>query len=67
MEKGKYICGCKNPWSPAIKGHTTYIYENQNFRMFSGIQQNTRMEQSLQNQNHCERAIDHLKINMCVA
>lgn len=68
MVKGKYICDCKNPCTSAIKGRTTYTYENLDFRMFPGIQRDSDDWISLYRiRTIVERAIDHLKINMCVA
>ena len=68
MVKGKYVCDCKNPCSTATKGRTTYTYENLNFRMFPGIQRDSEEWNSLYKiRTIVERAIDHLKINMCVA
>lgn len=40
--KGKYVCDCKNPCSPALKRHTAYAYENLEFRMFPGIQRDSK-------------------------
>lgn len=68
MVKGKYVCDCKNPCSNAAKGRTTYTYENLDFRMFPGIQRDSEEWDSLYKiRTIVERAIDHLKINMCVA
>lgn len=68
MVKGKYICDCENPCSTAAKGRTTYTYENLDFRMFPGIQRNSEEWNTLYKiRTIVERAIDHLKINMCVA
>ena len=68
MVKGKYICDCKNPCTSAKKGRTTYTYENLDFRMFPGIQRDSDEWISLYKiRTIVERAIDHLKINMCVA
>lgn len=67
MVKGKYVCDCKNPCSNATKGRTTYTYENLNCRMFPGIQRDSDEWNSLYKiRTIVERAIDHLKINMCV-
>lgn len=38
MVKGKWVCDCKEPCSTAKKGRTTYTYDNMDFRMFPGIQ-----------------------------
>ena len=68
MVKGKYVCDCKEPCSTATKGRTTYTYENLDFRMFPGIQRDSEEWDSLYKiRTIVERAIDHLKINMCVA
>ena len=68
MVKGKYICDCENPCSTAAKGRTTYTYENLDFRMFPGIQRDSEEWNTLYKiRTIVERAIDHLKINMCVA
>lgn len=54
--KRQYIC------------RTTYTYENMNFRMFPGIQRDSDDWKSLYKiRTIVERAIDHLKINMCVS
>lgn len=67
MVKGKYVCDCKNPCSTATKGLTTYTYENLDFRMFPGIRRDSEEWDSLYKIRTIEeRAIDHLKINMCV-
>ena len=68
MVKGKYVCDCENPCSAAAKGRTTYTYENLDFRMFPGIQRDSDEWDFLYKiRTIVERAIDHLKINMCVA
>lgn len=68
MVKGTYVCDCGNPCSTATKGRTTYTYENLDFRMFPGIQRDSAERDSLYKiRTIVERAIDHLKINMCVA
>lgn len=68
MVKGKYVCDCEIPCSTAAKGRTTYTYENLDFRMFPGIQRDSEEWDSLYKiRTIVERAIDHLKINMCVA
>lgn len=68
MVKGKYICDCENPCSTAAKGRTTYTYENLDFRMFPGIQRDSEEWNTLYKiRTIVERAIDHLKNNMCVA
>lgn len=68
MVHGEYVCDCKNPCSTAKKGRTTYTYENLDFRMFPGIQRDSDEWNVLYKiRTIVERAIDHLKINMCVA
>ncbi len=68
MVKGKCACGCKNPCSTVAKGRTAYTYENLDFRMFPGIQRDSEEWDSLyKTRTIVEHAIDHLKINMCVA
>lgn len=68
MEKGEWICTCNNPCSTAKKGRTTYTYENMAFRMFPGIQRGTDEWDSIYKiRTIVERAINHFKINMCVA
>lgn len=67
-EKSQWICGCSTPCSTAKKGRTTYTYENLDFRMFPGVQRDSNEWDSLYKiRTIVERAIDHLKINMCVA
>ena len=67
-KKGKWFCECDNPCSTARMGRTTYTYENLDFRMFPGIQRDSDEWNSLYKiRTIVERAIDHLKINMCVA
>ena len=68
MKNGTYVCDCDNPCSSAAKGRTTYTYENLGLRMFPGIQRDSEEWISLyKTRTSVERAIDHLKINMCVA
>ena len=68
MVKGKYVCDCKNPCSTVAKGRTIYTYESLDFRMFPGIQRDSEKWDSLYIiRTIVESAIDHLKINMCVA
>ena len=67
MLKEKYVCDCKNPCSTAAKGRITYTYENLDFRMFPGIQRDSKEWNSLYKvRTIVERAIEHLKINICV-
>ena len=68
MVKGRWVCDCKEPCSAAKKGRTAYTYENMDFRMFPGIQRDSDEWASLYKiRTIVERAIDHLKINMCAA
>lgn len=67
MVKGQWVCDCTEPCSTA-KGRTTYTYENMDFRIFPGIQRDTDEWESLYKiRTIVERAINHFKINMCVA
>lgn len=67
-KKGQWVCKCENPCSTAKKGRTSYTYENLDFRMFPGIQRDSDEWDSLYKiRTIVERAINHLKINMCVA
>lgn len=67
-KKGQWTCNCDNPCSTAKKGRTTYTYENLDFRMFPGVQRDSDEWDSLYKiRTIVERAINHLKINMCVA
>lgn len=68
MVKGQWICDCKDPCSTALKGITTYTYENMEFRMFPGIQRDSPEWINLYKiRTNIERAINHFKINMCIA
>lgn len=68
MVKGQWVCDCKDPCSTAKKGRTTYTYENMDFRMFPGIQRDSEKWISLYKiRTIVERAINHFKINMCIA
>lgn len=68
MVKGEWVCDCKEPCSTAKKGRTTYTYENMDFRMFPGIQRDSDEWNELYKiRTIVERAINHFKINMCVA
>lgn len=65
---GCWHCGCENPCSSAAKGRTTYTYENMDLRMFPGIQRNTdEWNDTYKIRTIVERAINHFKINMCIA
>ena len=66
--KGIWICDCNNPCSTAQKGRTTYTYENIDFRMFPGVQRDSKEGISLYKiRTIVERAINHFKTNMCIA
>lgn len=68
MVKGEWVCDCQEPCSTAKKGRTTYTYENLDLRMFPGIQRDSDEWNSLYKiRTIVERAINHLKTNMCVA
>ena len=68
MVKGQYVCDCKNPCSTAKKRRTIYTYENMDFRIFPGIQRDSEEWIFLYKiRTIVERAINHFKINMCIA
>jgi len=68
MEKGHWVCDCKDPCSTAKRGRTTYTYENMDFRTFPGIQRDSDEWRSLYKiRTSVERSINHFKTNMCVA
>lgn len=63
-----WICDCENPCSTAKKGRTTYTYQNMDLRMFPGIQRDTKeWNDTYKIRAIVERAINHFKINMCIA
>ena len=63
-----WICDCKTPCSTAVKGRTTYTYENMELRMFPGIQRDSKeWDDTYKIRAIVERAINHFKINMCIA
>lgn len=67
-KKGQWSCNCKEPCSTAAKGRTTYTYENMDFRMFPGIQRDSEKWVELYKiRVVVEKAINHLKTNMCIA
>ena len=67
-EKGQWKCLCDNPCSTAAKGRTTYTYENMELRMFPGIQRDSKeWIDTYKIRAIVERAINHFKINMCIA
>lgn len=63
-----WICDCETPCSTAAKGRTTYTYENMDLRMFPGIQRDSKeWNDTYKIRTIVERAINHFKINMCIA
>ncbi|SCQ00020.1 transposase [Anaerobium acetethylicum] len=63
-----WICNCQNPCSTASRGRTTYTYENMDLRMFPGIQRDSEeWNGTYKIRTIVERAINHFKINMCIA
>ena len=63
-----WVCDCDKPCSSAKKGRTTYTYENMDLRMFPGIQRDTKeWNDTYKIRAIVERAINHFKINMCIA
>jgi len=68
MVKGSIVCDCESPCSPAKFGRTTYTYDHQDFRLFPGIQRDSDQWKELYKiRGNIERAINHFKINMCIA
>ena len=68
VEKGQYVCDCDNPCSTAKRGRTTYTYENMSFRMFPGLQRDSdEWNELYKTRTVVERAINHFKMNMCIA
>lgn len=67
-QKGTWYCNCENPCSTAKKGRTTYTYENMDFRMFPGLQRDSNeWVETYKIRVVVEKAINHLKTNMCIA
>jgi transposase len=67
-KKGDWSCNCENPCSTAKKGRTTYTYENMDFRMFPGLQRDSvEWVETYKTRVVVEKAINHLKTNMCIA
>lgn len=63
-----WVCDCKKPCSTAKNGRTTYTYENMDLRMFPGIQRDSaEWNDTYKIRTIVERAINHFKINMCIA
>jgi hypothetical protein len=68
VKKGEWLCSCENPCSTAKKGRTTYTNENIDFRMFPGLQRDSEeWVESYKIRVVVEKAINHLKTNMCIA
>lgn len=68
MVKGQWVCDCENPCSTAEKGRTTYTYDSLEFRMFPGLQRDSEEWSGLYKiRSVVEQAINHFKVNMCVA
>lgn len=68
MKNGQYVCQCDNPCSTSKKGRTTYTYEIMNFRLFPGLQRDSDEWNVLYKiRTVVERAINHFKMNMCIA
>jgi len=66
--KGEWVCDCDNACSDAKCGRTAYTYENMDFRAFPGLQRDSEEWVALYKiRAVVERAINHLKTNMCVA
>jgi hypothetical protein len=66
--KGEWVCDCLDPCSTAERGRTTYTYDNLDFRMFPGVQRDSDEWRAIYKiRTSVERAINHFKINMCVA
>lgn len=67
-KKSEWSCSCENPCSTAVRGRTTYTYDNMDFRMFPGIQCDSEEWVKLYKiRVAVEKAINHLKTNMCIA
>lgn len=63
-----WICDCETPCSTAAKGRTTYTYKNMELRIFPGIQRDSKeWNDTYKIRAIVERAINHFKINMCIA
>ena len=63
-----WICDCKKPCSTAKNGRTTYTYKHMDLRMFPGIQRDSKeWNDTYKIRTIVERAINHFKINMCIA
>ena len=63
-----WICDCDKPCNSARKGRTAYTCENMDLRMFPGIQRDSgEWTHTYKIRAIVERAINHFKINMCIA
>lgn len=63
-----WICDCETPCSTAKNGRTTYTLKNMDLRMFPGIQRDSKeWNDTYKIRTIVERAINHFKINMCIA
>ena len=63
-----WICDCDKPCSSAKRGRTTYTYENMDLRIFPGVQRDSdEWNDTYKVRTIVERAINHFKINMCIA
>jgi len=61
-------CDCQSPCSTASRGRTAYTYDNMELRMFPGIQRGSvSWNSTYKIRAIVERAINHFKINMCIA
>lgn len=67
-QKGHWFCECEHPCSTTTRGRTTFTYENMDLRMFPGIQRDSKEWNSTYKiRTIVERAINHFKINVCIA
>ena len=63
-----WICDCDKPCSSAKRGRTTYTYENMDLRIFPGVKRDSdEWNDTYKVRTIVERAINHFKINMCIA
>lgn len=63
-----WICDCDKSCSSAKRGRTTYTYENMDLRIFPGVQRDSdEWNDTYKVRTIVERAINHFKINMCIA
>lgn len=67
MVSGKYVCDCKKPCSDAVRGRTTYTYNN-DYRKLPGILRDSEEFNELYKvRTIVERCINHFKDSMCIA